>query len=49
MPKQQQGKVRAGYGKHVIKMASEALTEKFGNGISVASLKGFRKFYLTFI
>lgn len=29
-------------------MASEALTEKFGKGYSVATIKSFRKFYLTF-
>ena len=29
-------------------IASEALTEKFGKGYSVATIKSFRKFYLTF-
>lgn len=45
---EQHGKARAGYGKHVIQLASDSLTENFGKGFSVASLKGFRKFYLTF-
>lgn len=45
---EQHGKARAGYGKHVIQLASESLTDKFGSGFSVPSLKGFRKFYLTF-
>ncbi|OWV02668.1 MULTISPECIES: YhcG family protein [unclassified Fibrobacter] len=39
---------RAGYGKHVIQLASESLTEKFGKGFSVATIKSFRKFYLNF-
>ena len=45
---EQKGKDRAEYGKHVIKIASEALTEEFGNGYSETNLKSFRKFYLTF-
>lgn len=45
---EQQGKQRAEYGKRVIKMASEFLTEEFGKGFSVTNLKNFRSFYLTF-
>lgn len=45
---EQQGNARAGYGKHVIQLASESLTEKFGKGFSVATIKSFRKFYLNF-
>ncbi len=45
---EQKGNDRAEYGKHVIKIASEALTEEFGNGYSETNLKSFRKFYLTF-
>ena len=36
---EQQGKQRAEYGKRVIKMASEFLTEEFGKGFSVTNLK----------
>lgn len=45
---EQHGKTRAQYGKHVIEIASHALTEEFGKGYSVANLKSFRKFYLNF-
>ena len=45
---EQQGKQRAEYGKRVIKMASEFLTNEFGKGFSVTNLKNFRSFYLTF-
>lgn len=45
---EQKGNDRAEYGKHVIKIASEALTEEFGNGYSETNLRSFRKFYLTF-
>ncbi len=45
---EQQGKARAQYGKQVIEIASIALSEEFGKGYSVANLKSFRKFYLTF-
>ncbi|MBQ2559512.1 MAG: hypothetical protein II565_02815, partial [Fibrobacter sp.] len=43
---EQQGKARADYGKHIIQQASDALTVEFGKGYSIASLKGYRKFYL---
>lgn len=45
---EQQGKARADYGKHIIQQASDALTAEFGKGYSIASLKGFRKFYIAF-
>ena len=45
---EQQGKARAGYGKHVIQLASESLTEKFGKGYSETVIRNFRKFYLMF-
>lgn len=45
---EQHGEARAQYGKHVIEIASLALTEEFGKGYSIANLKSFRKFYLTF-
>ena len=45
---EQKGKARAEYGKQVIKLASEALTEEFGRGFSVTNLKNFRQFYLMF-
>lgn len=45
---EQHGEARAKYGKHVIEIASLALTEEFGKGYSIANLKSFRKFYLTF-
>lgn len=45
---EQHGNTRAQYGKHVIEIASFALTSEFGKGYSIANLKSFRKFYLTF-
>ncbi len=45
---EQYGEARAQYGKHVIEIASLTLTEEFGKGYSIANLKSFRKFYLTF-
>lgn len=45
---EQHGNKRAEYGKHVIKLASEALTKEFGNGYSETALRRFRKFYLEF-
>ena len=35
---EQKGKARADYGKHVIQLASEALTEKFGKGYSESQM-----------
>lgn len=45
---EQHGEARAQYGKHVIEIASLALAAEFGKGYSIANLKSFRKFYLTF-
>ena len=45
---EQQGKHRADYGKHVIELASQVLTDEFGAGFSETQLRNFRKFYLTF-
>lgn len=45
---EQHGEARAQYGKHVIEIASLTLTAEFGKGYSIANLKSFRKFYLTF-
>ena len=45
---EQYGEARAQYGKHVIEIASLTLTAEFGKGYSIANLKSFRKFYLTF-
>ena len=44
----QHGQERAEYGAYVIKLASETLTQEFGEGYSVQSLKFYRQFYLTF-
>ena len=45
---EQQGKARADYGKHVIELASQSLTEEFGRGFSETQLRNYRKFYLAF-
>ncbi|HED07745.1 MAG TPA: DUF1016 family protein [Ignavibacteria bacterium] len=45
---EQKGKERADYGTHLIKNLSVELQEDFGKGFSVANLKNFRQFYLTF-
>lgn len=45
---EQQGKQRADYGKYVLETASKALTEEFGKGYSITTLKGYRKFYIEF-
>ena len=45
---EQHGQERAQYGKHIVELASEALTAEFGKGFSVVNIKSFRKFYLTF-
>lgn len=44
----QHGQERAEYGAYVIKLASKALTEEFGEGYSEQSLRFCRQFYLTF-
>lgn len=45
---EQNGASRAEYGKHIIEVASAALTEEFGKGFSVTTLRVFRRFYLKF-
>ena len=45
---EQQGKERAVYGQGLIKNLSKELQSEFGKGFSVANLKNFRQFYLTF-
>ena len=44
----QKGNDKAEYGKHILKIASESLTEEFGKVYSTTNLKNFRKFYLLF-
>ena len=48
MEQEQQGSKRAEYGKHVIALASKALTEEFGKGYSETNIRSFRRFYLEF-
>ncbi|MFA5326256.1 MAG: PDDEXK nuclease domain-containing protein [Prolixibacteraceae bacterium] len=45
---EQNGSVRADYGKKLLKELSEKLTSEFGRGYSVTNLKYFRQFYLAF-
>ncbi|TVR94392.1 MAG: DUF1016 domain-containing protein [Spirochaetaceae bacterium] len=45
---EQSGASRAGYGQELIKELSRRLGDEFGKGFSVANLKNFRQFYLTF-
>ena len=45
---EQNGKVRAAYGKEIIKNLSVELTNSFGKGYSERSLREFRQFYQTF-
>lgn len=45
---EQDGKERAEYGKHIIEIASAALTETFGKGYGATTLRNYRKFYLKF-
>jgi predicted nuclease of restriction endonuclease-like (RecB) superfamily len=45
---EQHGKQRAEYGKHVIELASQALTAEFGKGFSERTLRQFRQFYQMF-
>ena len=42
---EQNGASRAEYGKHVIEVASAALTEEFGKGFSKTNRKSYRRFY----
>jgi hypothetical protein len=45
---EQGGKARAGYGERLIENLSVRLTERYGKGHSVANLRNFREFYLTY-
>ena len=45
---EQQGEGRARYGAFLIKELSKKLNAEFGKGFSVANLKNFRQFYLTY-
>ncbi len=45
---EQNGKERAKYGKHVIQLASQTLTEEYGRGFGLTSIKNMRSFYLMF-
>lgn len=45
---EQGGEAKAKYEEGLLKELSRALTAEFGRGFSLANLKNFRKFYLTF-
>ena len=45
---EQGGSAKASYGEGLLKELSRALTAEFGKGFSLANLKNFRKFYLTY-
>jgi len=45
---EQKGAAKAEYGKYVIRLASETLTQEFGKGYSETNVKSFRKFYMMF-
>lgn len=45
---EQGGSVRAAYGHQLIRNLARQLGDEFGGGVSVANLKNFRQFYLTF-
>lgn len=45
---EQNGSLRADYGKAVLQSLSERLTEEFGKGFTVTNLKYMRQFYVTF-
>lgn len=45
---EQQGKIRADYGKELIKNLAQELTEDFGSGFSIRQLELCRQFYITF-
>ena len=45
---EQGGSARAEYGSQLIRDLARALGEEFGRGMSVANLRNFRQFYLTF-
>ena len=45
---EQDGKRRAEYGKRVLELASQTLTDKYGRGFSLTSVKNMRSFYIKF-
>lgn len=45
---EQSGEAKATYGERLIPELSRSLTTEFGKGFSLANLKNFRKFYLTY-
>jgi predicted nuclease of restriction endonuclease-like (RecB) superfamily len=45
---EQNGKKRAGYGKRVLELASQSLTEEYGKGFGLTSVKNMRSFYIKF-
>ena len=45
---EQNGKERAKYGEQVLKLASQTLTEEYGRGFGLTSIKNMRSFYLMF-
>lgn len=45
---EQKGKERAGYGKRVLELASQSLTEEYGKGFGLTSIKNMRSFYIKF-
>lgn len=45
---EQKGSCRAEYGSRLIKRLAQSLAADFGDGLSVANLKNFRRFYLTY-
>ena len=45
---EQNGEVRAQYGKRILENLSTSLSGEFGKGFSYANLRNFRQFYLTY-
>lgn len=45
---EQKGKKRAGYGKRVLELASQSLTEEYSKGFGLTSVKNMRSFYIKF-
>lgn len=45
---EQQGKLRAEYGKRILQRLSDRLTERYGKGFSYPNLRRFRQFYLAY-
>lgn len=45
---EQHGRDRAEYGKQIVRLASQYLTNELGKGFSVTNLQNFRKLYLSF-